>query len=189
MTELLNNLTNTEGLVLLFIQDHLRFAALTPIMIFLSKIGDKGAIWLLISIIMLFPKKTRRVGILSILALAISYGITNMFLKNYVERIRPYEVIDGLKCIVAKADDWSFPSGHASASFACAVTIAKNCKKRFGIPALVLAFLISFSRLYVGIHFPTDVICGAVIGTLIAFILYWLFGKKVSNKKFRRARR
>lgn len=84
--------------------------------------------------------------------------------------------------------DWSFPSGHASASFASAVVIYKSCHRGIGVPALILAFAISLSRLYVGVHYPSDVIVGMIIGTLIALILFWIFGEKKYKARARRHR-
>lgn len=186
MDAILNTLSNLDGQILLFIQNHLRVAELTPWVIRLTKLGNMGIIWIVISILLLIPKKTRRAGILSLLALLGSLCITNFFMKNYVARVRPYEVVNGLNCLVEKAKDWSFPSGHASAAFASAVAIYKSRPKRLGVPCLILAFLIALSRLYVGIHYPSDVICGAIIGALIGLIVFWLFGEREYKKKARR---
>ena len=141
---------------------------------------------IVLSIVLLFPKKTRRAGLLSLLALLGSLCVTNFLLKNYVARVRPYEVVAGLQCLIAAQPDWSFPSGHASASFASAVVIYKSCPRGIGVPALILAFAISLSRLYVGVHYPSDVIVGMVIGTLIALILFWIFGEKKYKARARR---
>lgn len=189
MDTIINQLLQLDGQILLLIQNHLRFAEINPAVIFITKLGNSGFIWVVLSIILLFPKKTRRAGILSLVALLGSLCITNFFLKNYVARVRPYEVVQGLNCLVDKAVDWSFPSGHASAGFASAVVIYKSRPKRLGIPCMILAFLIALSRLYVGIHYPSDVICGAIIGTLIGLIVFWLFGEKKYKKRARRAGR
>lgn len=189
MDAFLNMLLNLDGQILLFIQNNLRFEEITPWVIRLTKLGNMGMIWIVISVLLLIPRKTRRAGILSLAALLGSLCITNFFLKNYVARVRPYEVISGLSCLVEKASDWSFPSGHASAAFASAMVIYKSRPKRLGIPCVILAFLISLSRLYVGIHYPTDVICGAVIGALIGLIVFWLFGEREYKRRARRTRR
>ena len=189
MNELIDQLMHVDGQSLLFIQEHLRFAPVTPVMTVLSRLGDAGFIWIVITLLLLIPRKTRRAGILSALAMAAAFCITNLFLKNYVARIRPYEVIRGLHCLVPKEHDLSFPSGHATASFAAAVAIYKSRPKRLGVPCLILAFAISVSRLYVGVHYPTDVICGAVIGTLVALIMFGLFGEKRYKQKAQRARK
>lgn len=188
MDAIINQLIQLDGQILLFIQEHLRFSEITPAVTFITRLGDSGFIWIVLSVILLFPKKTRRAGILSIVALIGSLCITNFWLKNYVARVRPYEVINGLNCLVEKASDWSFPSGHSSAAFASAVAIYKSRPKRLGVPCMILAFAIALSRLYVGIHYPTDVICGMLIGTLIGLIVFWLFGEKKYKQKARRRR-
>ena len=108
-----------------------------------------------------------------------SAGIIGFSLRDEL----PAEELCGL---IAAQPDWSFPSGHASASFASAVVIYKSCPRGIGVPALVLAFAISLSRLYVGVHYPSDVIVGMVIGTLIALILFWIFGEKKYKARARR---
>lgn len=107
-----------------------------------------------------------------------SVVVNNLFLKNVVARTRPYEVVEGLTRLIEKQSDYSFPSGHTAASFAAAVILFLQLPKKYGIPALILAVLISFSRLYLGVHYPTDVLAGAVSGTLIALAVHWIFGKK-----------
>ncbi len=189
MDQIIQLLQHYDGQLLLFIQNYLRFEQITPAVKIITHLGDKGILWIALTILLLIPRKTRRIGLVSLLALAGSYCITNLFLKNYVARIRPYEVVNGLTCLIQKADDWSFPSGHASASFASAVAIYKCRPKLLGIACMIMAFLISLSRLYVGIHYPSDVICGAIIGTLLGLIMFWLFGEKKYKKRARRARR
>lgn len=185
---ILQQLNIWDGQMLLFIQNHLRSETLNPIVIAVTNLGNAGIFWIVLSVILLFPKKTRRAGILSLLALLGSLCVTNFLLKNYVARVRPYEVVQGLQCLIPAQKDWSFPSGHASASFASAVVIYKSCHRGIGVPALILAFAISLSRLYVGVHYPSDVIVGMIIGTLIALILFWIFGEKKYKARARRHR-
>ncbi len=109
-------------------------------------------------------KKTRRAAVCSAIALLGSLILNNMLLKPLVGRVRPYEVIEGLKLIGKRATDPSFPSGHTAASIASAVALCRFLKKRYSIPLLVLALMIGFSRLYIGIHYPTDVLAGLLDG-------------------------
>ena len=81
--------------------------------------------------------------------------ITNVCLKNLVARPRPMSV-EGLVPLIGKPTDYSFPSGHTCASFACALVLYRILPKKYGVPAVILASLIAFSRLYVGVHYPTD---------------------------------
>ena len=180
---MLETILKLDGSILLWIQSYLRSDLLTPVMVGISKLGTSGAIWIILSVIMLFPKKTRKAGFLMLLALAVNFCICNLLLKPNVARIRPYDAIAALHCLVPPEHDFSFPSGHASAAFAGGVMAYKCCRRWFGVPMVIFAFLMAFSRLYVGVHYPTDVICGAVIGTVVALILFALFGPKEAKKR------
>ncbi len=156
-----------DGATLLWIQAHLRAPWLTPPMLLITGLGSLGRIWILLSLILLCFRRTRRAGAAGLLALLFSLVVNNLFLKNLVGRIRPYEVVEGLVLLTRRAGDFSFPSGHAGTSFAAATAIFLSLPRcRWKWLLYVLAALIAFSRLYVGIHYPTDVIAGAVIGAL-----------------------
>ena len=162
-------LVGFEGSILLFIQNNLRNPVLTPVLQAITSLGDHGIFWIVLTVLLLCFKKTRHIGFCSAIALILSVLINNVALKNLVARTRPYELIDGLKLITTKPDDFSFPSGHSGASFASAVAIYRVWKKRWTIWLIVLAALIALSRLYVGVHFPTDVLCGTIIGIACGF--------------------
>jgi membrane-associated phospholipid phosphatase len=163
-----------EASILLWIQNVVRNPVLDPIMIFFTKLGNAGAFWIVLSIILLIPKKTRRVGITSALALLIMLICNNYFLKNLFDRTRPYDVIEGLKPLVARLKDSSFPSGHAAAAFASASVIFRGLPKKYSVWAIVLAAIIAVSRLYVGVHYPTDVLAGIVLGILYGLLAEWI---------------
>lgn len=150
--------------ILLFLQDTVRNPVLTPLVKAITVLGNGAVFWVLVSIVMLVPAKTRKIGLTSILALLVSLLINNIILKNLVARVRPYEVIEGLVPLIRKPWDYSFPSGHTGSSFASAWVFYRRLPKRFGIPALALAGLIGLSRLYLGVHYPTDVLFGMVSG-------------------------
>ena len=173
-----------DSSILLWIQDNVRSDFLTPIMKVITHLGDKGILWILVTLALLWYYKTRKLGVRCMVSMVIGLVITNLILKNWVARIRPYELIQGLECIVKKADDYSCPSGHTTNSLACAWVIFRRAPKKWGVPALILAILISLSRLYVGIHYPTDVLGGAVIGIGSACLSLALVPKL--EKRFRR---
>lgn len=162
---------NFDSGILLWIQEHFRNPVFDSFFKSITHLGDAGIFWILLTIILLCFKKTRKAGIYSACALLGSVLINNVILKNLIGRIRPYEVIDGLKCIVAPAHDLSFPSGHTGSSFSSAVAIYKNLPRKYAIALLVLAVFISFSRIYVGIHYPTDVLGGFLVGTIIGILV------------------
>ena len=160
-----------EGQILLWIQENLRCDVLTVFFRFITSLGDNGMIWIILTIVLLVVTKYRKVGVMSAAALICSLIINNLLLKNIVARIRPYEVVEGLQRLLPAQPDYSFPSGHTGSSFAAAVIFFMYLPKKYGIPAMVLAVLIAFSRLYLGIHYVSDVLGGAFIGTVIAFCI------------------
>lgn len=174
-----SGLAEIEIGILLWIQEHLRFSFLNPVVQFITSLGDKGFFWIVVCILLFLFKKTRRIGIAAATALALNTLIVNVILKTQIMRIRPFVLEESLSLITSLPKDSSFPSGHTSASFATAVILFKGLPKYAGIPALILAFLIGVSRLYVGAHFPTDVLAGALIGTFVALAVWWYYKKYV----------
>lgn len=169
--------------ILLWIQENVRNDVLTPFMRTVTLLGNAGWFWVFLSILLIWKKKYRYVGMTSGLALFGSLILNNLFLKNVVGRVRPYEVIDGLVLIGHKAWDASFPSGHSACSFAAATVFFLLLPKRFGIPAVILAAIIAFSRLYIGIHYPTDVLVGTLDGILLGVgaVLFMKHRKKTAS--------
>lgn len=165
-------LTNLDGNILLWIQENLRMEFLNPLVIFITSLGNAGLIWIAVSVLMLFFHKSRKAGIMCLTALVVSYLFNNIFLKNIVARTRPWVDVEGLKVLIGKPTDYSFPSGHASSSFAAAMVMYRFLPARIGIPAVVLAAAISLSRLYVGVHYPTDVLTGVISGIIIALVTF-----------------
>ena len=171
-----------DGEILLWIQENLRNDFLTPIFKVITSLGNSGWFWIVCTLLCLFFAKYRKIGCLSALSLIGSLLINNLLLKNLVSRTRPYEAVYGLTRLIEKQHDFSFPSGHTGASFAAAVIFFIYLPRRFGVPALILAFLISFSRLYVGVHYVTDVVAGGLISTSIA-ICIWKIDEHIQKKK------
>ena len=175
-------LIDWEGPVLLWIQEHMRNDFLTPVLTFLTHLGDHGYFWIALTILFLLLKKTRKVGGLMTCSLLLNTLVNNVLLKNLVARTRPYEVVDGLHRIIEAQSDYSFPSGHTGSAFAVAVVVFLLCPRKIGVPVLVFAFVIAFSRLYVGVHFPTDVLGGALIGAVIAYLVCAVYRRKTGQK-------
>ncbi len=169
--------------ILIFIQEHLRVEALNGVFKFITTLGDSGIFWVVLSLILIIPKKTRIIGITSILAILIGALFTNVILKNAVGRIRPYETYEQIILLAKRAVDYSFPSGHSCASFASATALMLMLKKRYAIPFLILAILIAYSRLYLGVHYPSDVIFGILIGVGAAYGAVCI-SKKTFGKEF-----
>lgn len=163
---MIESLLNFEGSILLFLQDNVRNPILDAILIPFTLSNNAGIPCILLVLIFLYFKKLRKVGILMLASLLLEFIIANLVLKNLTARIRPYEVIQGLTLIVGRAPDFSFPSGHTGSAFAVAVVIFLKMPKKYGILAIALASLMGFSRLYVGIHYPSDVIGGVLLGII-----------------------
>lgn len=176
---------NLDANILLMIQEYIRTPYLTPIFKFITTLGDHGDIWILIAVILLCFKRTRKFGVLALIALFFAYLIDNVLLKSIIARVRPYEVIDNLHILINKPHDFSFPSGHTGSSFAAAIIIYQALPRKYGVLIIALATLIGISRLYLGVHYPSDVIGGAIIGSLIGMSVYKIFiyleSKKIIN--------
>ena len=162
--------------ILFYIKDH-RTAFLDAIVPFYTSLGDDGIIWIIVGLLMLIPKKTRKCGILVLGALLVMLVINNVILKNIIARPRPCATYPELVELVHVPTSYSFPSGHTVSAMAVAFTILTQHKK-LGYVTLVLAALMGLSRLYVGVHFPTDVYGGVIVGALIALIV-WYADKKL----------
>ena len=152
--------------ILLLIADRLRGGVLDPVMTMLSLIGNGGAVWITLAVLLLFFRKTRRAGAAMLLAMLAGFLVGNLWLKELVMRPRPFVTHSDLTALLDPGDPWSFPSGHALSSFAAATALCCFHRKT-GVLALVLAALIAFSRLYASVHYPTDVLAGALLGVLI----------------------
>lgn len=160
---------------------NLRGPVMDKIMWFFSMLGDGGWFLILTTIVLLIMVKTRRIGVEAAASLILTFIIGNLIIKSIVGRIRPYDAYTFLQAIVSKPIDSSFPSGHTSNSFAVAVAILLNDRK-LGIPAVIVAAMIAFSRLYNVVHYPTDVIAGLILGTTAAVTVHILYNKLIRNK-------
>ena len=168
--------------VLLWIQDHLRTDFLNGFWKAITFLGNGGWFWIVLGIALVLFRKTRPVGITVLAALAIGALITNVCLKNWVARVRPYDYSVLIYALVGPEKDFSFPSGHTCSSFAAAFVCWKMLPRKYGAAAMILAALITFSRLYVGVHYPTDVLGGLMIGIVSAIAACHLTGKAASLK-------
>ena len=130
---------------------------------YVSFLGNGGWIWILLAVALMIKKKTRKAGLSVAVALVFSVVISDYILKPGIARLRPYELNPLIRLTVPPPTGFSFPSGHTQAAFAAASALRRN-SKWMGITALALATLIGFSRLYLSLHFITDVVGGAAIG-------------------------
>lgn len=194
-----------------WIQDHLRSGFMDGLMSFITKFGDGGIFWIVLTLLLFIPKRTRKYAHVSALALIFCVIGGNLILKNVIARPRPFWLENGnplarigvdnpiarlyvrdgqtvipegrtiLQLLVKAPSDFSFPSGHTQASFAAASSICM-WKRKWGIPALVLAALVAFSRMYLYVHYPTDILAGLCFGVGYALIALAICTKLFRNK-------
>ena len=160
--------------ILLWIQEHLRIDALTPFWKVITFLGNGGWFWLVAAAVLLISKKTRRTGSAALLSIAIGFLITNVLLKNMVARPRPFDAYTEIIPLITRPTDFSFPSGHTCASFACALVFFRMLPKKYGVPAVILAGMVAFSRLYLGVHYPGDVLGGFLVAVFASTLVYHL---------------
>lgn len=185
-----------EADFLLYIQENIRSDLLTPFMTVFTHSGDYGILVIALALALIIIPRTRHIGVISAISIAIEALLTNLIIKNAVARTRPYEAVDGLVNLIEKQKDYSFPSGHTGSAFAVMgaifliallglPVIAKtgelsNSKmsltyKLCAVLAIIYAALLGFSRLYVGVHYPTDVIGGIILGFGTSIAAYFIY--------------
>jgi len=170
-----------DGHLLLAIQN-LHQPWLDPIISLFTKLGDAGILWIALSLAMLLYKPTRRAGTLALCAMILGLLITNVTIKPLVERARPWLALP-LTPLVTENDPNSFPSGHSCAAFAAAGVWVQTLPRRWmGAAGLVAAGLMAFSRLYVGVHFPSDVLVWVCVG-LMCSLLVLLGWKRLADRR------
>jgi undecaprenyl-diphosphatase len=162
---------------LLYAMQQIHSPVLDWIMTVLSDLGNAGIFWIALSLVLTVSPKYRRTGIQMMVSIVVTFIIGNLILKNIVMRARPCQIDTTVALLVHIPSDYSFPSGHSMNGFATSVALCYNDKK-FGIPAVILAALIAFSRLYNFVHFPTDVLFGAILGSVVAIAVCVIFQKK-----------
>lgn len=138
-------------------------------MVFVSRLGDVGFVWIIVILALLISKKYRRVGIIAAVSLAVCFLTGNYLIKPLVGRLRPCNLYPDLRMIVPCLTDYSFPSMHTATAFSVSTVLFRH-NRAMGIPAIILSVLIALSRVYLNLHFTTDIICGALYGAGIALL-------------------
>ncbi len=160
--------------ILEWIQANMRSDFMDKFWSIITLFGEDGIFWIALAVLLAIFPKTRKIGLGMGFAMAMGLLVCNVTLKPLIARPRPYdyqlsEFGKTIPLLIDAMHDFSFPSGHTIASFEAATVLLKNSKK-MGIPAMILAVLVSFSRLYLYVHYPTDVLVSVVLGILFAFI-------------------
>ena len=160
--------------ILDWIAAHLHCGFLDRVMPVITAFGNGGIFWIALAVVLIIIPKYRKAGLSMGLALLMGLLVCNLTLKPLVARIRPYDYQwaqfgKTIQLLIAKPHDYSFPSGHTIASFEGATALLLHDRK-LGIPAMALAVLIAFSRLYLYVHYPTDVLASVVLGIGFALL-------------------
>lgn len=147
------------------------------IMIFITNLGNGGVFWICLGLVLFAIPKTRKCGGCMLLAMALTFILGNLILKNVVARPRPFTIATEVGLKIPRPREYSFPSGHTMNAFSGATTIFLFYKKT-GVAALILAALIAFSRMYLFVHYPTDILGGMILGIVDALLIFQLTSKK-----------
>ena len=161
-------------------QHNLNSELFNRIMIFFTILGDNGMIWIAIALILFLNRKYRKIGLFSIVSLIICALLVNVILKPLIHRPRPFSELADIVLLIKAPKDYSFPSGHTAASFVMVYIFFRHIKKYF-IPVLITGILIAFSRMYLSVHFPSDIIAGIIIGIFSGYA-----GEKLTDGFYRK---
>ena len=196
----MDSFTQFDGNLLIGIQHALNADWLTPVMKFITLFGEAGIFWILMCLSLIIFRKTRRLGIICAFSLLLTFICCNLVLKPLVDRVRPWVTFQMVNAMLPPPGDASFPSGHSANSMgpAWGMFIATMPVKtaagrsydevrclgwkgkgaspvtmhKWSIAAVVLALLVGLSRLYLGMHYPSDVVCGLLLGMIAATVVY-----------------
>ncbi len=168
--------------VMEFIQLHFHNIVTDSVFPVLTYLGEAGAVWIVLALAFLVRRESRRWGMIMLCAIAAGFLLGELLLKNVICRERPFQAFPGYTALlISPPSGFSFPSGHSCASFA-ASTVLLAVSKEWGFPALALAVLIAFSRIFLFVHWPTDVLAGSLLGVLCG-ILACLIARKLERPK------
>ena len=188
------DITTIDGNLLIWLQQNLQAEWLTPVMKVITLFGEAGVFWIAACLLLILCRKTRRLGIICALSLAFSFICCNALIKPLVDRARPWELFEGVMVLLPDPGDSSFPSGHTTNSIAPAWAMFLASRPAGDVPclgwngsgadpgiihrtavcAVILSVLIGLSRLYLGMHYPTDVLCGFLLGMICATAVFKL---------------
>jgi len=188
---------NFEYTILDFFRFNIKNDFLDIIVPFVTSLGNGGFIWILLTIVLLSVKKTRKTGCYMVISLLLSLIVCNLTLKPVIARPRPFEIHKDILLLIKTPSDFSFPSGHTSSSFAAATAFLMGnintyngkkylSNKKWVFALLFLATLIALSRLYLYVHFPSDVFAALLLGILFGSVSPKIFNyiySKTENRK------
>ena len=161
---------------------HLRTPFLDETMRFVTSLGNFSIAWVMLALVLILIPKTRKIGLVVMVAVVLDSVLCNVILKNIFVRPRPCDVNTAINLLIPRPSGYSFPSGHTSASFAAVAALYFSGERKIWKAALALAILIAFSRMYLYVHYPTDVLGGIVCGIVCGCASWW-FIRRFSPEK------
>ncbi len=168
-----------------FINNHLQYPFLNKIMAFITALGNSGLFWIVLTIALIISKKYRKIGLLAACSLLLSSIIGLKIFKPLFQRPRPFIEFSYIKPYIPKLTSYSFPSGHATIAFSVAGIIVKMVKQKiYSIPIIILACLVAISRVYLMVHYPSDVIAGIILGLICSYLVLLIF-KKIQSRRLK----
>jgi Membrane-associated phospholipid phosphatase len=174
----MQEIQNIDNIILLFIKNNMHSYLMDKIMIAFTDLGNVGMLWIAILLFLISIKKYRKISIMLLFSLLLSTILGEGILKHIIQRQRPCFSVPAVQLLIPKPLTYSFPSGHTASAFAAAGVLAKYFRK-YIVSIYIVAILISFSRLYLYVHYPSDVLAGIILGLLCSKIAINIFD---SNK-------
>ncbi|NLJ31230.1 MAG: phosphatase PAP2 family protein [Clostridiales bacterium] len=168
--------------ILNFVQEHCHNGLTDFIFPLITSLGNFGAVWIAAAVALLISKKYRAWGVMLLAVLLLTHVLGEYLIKPIVARPRPFLAFPGRILLIRPPAGYSFPSGHTATAF-CSAVILWKADRRFGISAAVLAALIAFSRVFLFVHYPTDVLAGLILGVICAFVVIFVYNKTFKLKK------
>lgn len=181
MNTIISLIQKLDNSILLYIKNNAHGPIMDKFMVIMTSMGNSGFIWVAIGIILLISKRYRKVGFITLAALLLSAILGEGILKHMVQRMRPSTDIPAVNLLIAKPLSFSFPSGHAASSFAAAGVLAKYFKD-YALEVYTMAALIAFSRLYLYVHYPSDVAAGIILGLICSKTALYGYSKLIMQK-------
>jgi undecaprenyl-diphosphatase len=172
---------SVDNSILDFINNNLHYPWLDKLMIGLTNLGDGGILWIALALGLIVRKKYRKSGFMILIAIMLGAIFGELIIKNIVQRARPFTHFPGMELLINKPNSYSFPSGHTTASFASA-GILSYCFRKYTVAFYILAALIAFSRLYLYVHYPSDILGGIVLGSLSCLLTIYIFKKYINSQ-------
>lgn len=176
---------NADVAAVRFIREYIACPVLDFIMPYVTLLGDKGIFCIVVAIVLIIVNKgkSRKAGTVMLCAIVMGFLVGNLAIKPLVHRARPCWIDSGITLLIENPHDYSFPSGHTLVCFETAVPVCMYFGKKWGAFAIVIACLVAFSRLYLYVHFPTDILAGALLGTAFVLVARFLTEKAYAKVK------